>query len=104
MINFYKLIILSSMDQLHEVKVGKRMMLMLMVIFSINAAVSKSIQFVFVVGQTQVIDVVIVALQCMNEALQKLSSIKLSNHLDFTVNKYILAERNPSSIAFLAFH
>lgn len=104
MINFYKLIILSSMDQLHEVKVGKGMMLMLMVIFSINAAVSKSIQFVFVVGQTQVIDVVIVALQCMNEALQKLSSIKLSNHLDFTVNKYILAERNPSSIAFLAFH
>ena len=89
MINFYKLIILSSMDQLHEVKVGKGMMLMLMVIFSINAAVSKSIQFVFVVGQTQVIDVVIVvALQCMNEALQKLSSIKLSNHLDFTVNKY----------------
>lgn len=77
------------MDQLHEVKVGKGMMLMLMVIFSINAAVSKSIQFVFVVGQTQVIDVVIVvALQCMNEALQKLSSIKLSNHLDFTVNKY----------------
>ena len=46
------------MDQLHEVKVGKGMRLLLI---SLNAvAASKSIQFVFVVGQTQVIDVVIV--------------------------------------------